>query len=132
MTDPGGETFSFVNYAWDVAAGLELAADLPVRPFAVRSALQLLPLIYVDEEHAAGADLSVPLLAAPFRPADSILVIDGWHRIWRAHHTGVAELPCRVLTEEQEARVRLYGGDKGAPDRAARRARLLEERMGRG
>jgi hypothetical protein len=124
------DTFTFGPYAWDVTAALAVAALLgvPERPFLVESALQLLPFVHVDRDHAAGVDLAEPLLAVPFRPVRSPLVIDGWHRIWRAHRDGVAELPCRLLTGPQEFKVRLYGGDKGQPDRAARRARLLEER----
>lgn len=121
------DTFTFATYTWDVSAALELAAPLEVRPFVVRTALQLLPFVHVDETHARTVPLTEPIILVPFRPVGSPLPIDGWHRLWRAHAEGVTELPCQVLTEAQEARVRLYGGPKGQPDRAARRARLLEE-----
>lgn len=122
------DTFSFLTYVWDVTAAAALAADLPVVPFTVRSALPLLPFIYVEGEHAQTVDLAEPILAVYLKEVDSPLVIDGWHRLWRAAATGVETLPCKMLTEAQEAQVRLHGGAKGVPDRAARRARLLEER----
>jgi hypothetical protein len=63
--------------------------------------------VIVDEEHAMSevTDLSVPLIAADL--GDQYLVIDGWHRIYKAYHTGVASLPCRVLTEAETNRCEL-------------------------
>lgn len=123
--------FSFLTYTWDVTAAAALATDLPVQPFTVRSAFQVLPFVRVDEEHAKGVDLSLPLLTVHLKEVDSAFVIDGWHRLHRAAKEGVESLPCKLLTDAQERQVRLHGGDKGLPDRAARRARLLEERGGR-
>jgi hypothetical protein len=117
MTSDGHarDTFTFLSYTWDVTAAAREAASEPVRTFEVRSALQLLPFIRVDEAHAATVDLAEPVLLAYVKEVGSALVIDGWHRVWRAWDQGVRELPCRLLTEEQEARVRLYGGAKGRP-----------------
>jgi hypothetical protein len=129
--DEGRDTFTFLTYTWDVTAAARLAAEEPVRTFEVQSALQLLPFVRVDQAHAATVDLTEPVLLAYLKEVGSPLVIDGWHRVWRAWDTGVRTLPCRLLTETQEAQVRLYGGDKGLPPRAARRARLLEERGAR-
>jgi len=123
--------FSFLTYTWDVTAAAALAAGLPVQPFTVQSAFQLLPFIRVDREHAKTVDLEEPLLAVYLKELDSPFVIDGWHRLARAGAEGVTTLPCRLLTADQERQVRLHGGTKGQPDRAARRARLLEERGGR-
>lgn len=106
-TSEGREIFTFLGHRWDVTAAAALAADLPVRTFEVQSALQLLPFVRVDQEHAATVDLAEPVLIAYVKEADSALVIDGWHRVWRAWDEGVRLLPCRLLTEEQEARVRL-------------------------
>lgn len=127
----GHDYFTFLSYTWDVTAAADLAAGLPVQPFVVKSAFHLLPFIHVDQEHALTVDLEEPLLAVYLKEVDSPLVIDGWHRVARAAKEGVTELPCWLLTADQERRVRLYGGDKGHPDRAARRARLMEERGGR-
>lgn len=60
--------------------------------------------VIVDEDHAMSdaTDLSVPLIAADL--GDQFLVIDGWHRIYKAYHTGVGSLPSRVLTREETRR----------------------------
>jgi hypothetical protein len=129
------DTFSFGQYAWDVTAAAAVAAELPVRTFEVQSALQVLPFIRVDKAHAATVDLKDPVLMVYVKELDSTLIIDGWHRVWRAWDQGVRELPCKLLTEAQEAQVRLCGADdwleKRLSGRAARRARLMEERHGR-
>ncbi len=54
----------------------------------------------IDESHAAKADLSVPILFVPFHDGTSVLV-DGWHRLWRAVSEGVEFLPCYELTPEE-------------------------------
>lgn len=135
MTDTDRDEFTFLTHTWDVTAAVALADGLEARSFVVASAAHLLPLIRVDREYAAGADLSVPLVVVPFRLAPgqvSPLVIDGWHRLWRAQAEGVSHLPCKVLTQAQEKQVRLEGGSRGRPDaRAARRAALARERYGR-
>lgn len=129
--DEGRDMFSFLSYTWDVTAALELAAGLPLQRFTVQSAFQLLPFIRVDREYARTVDLTVPLLAVHLKEVDSAFVIDGWHRVTRAGLEGVETLPCKLLTADQERQVRVHGGDKGPPDRGARRARLMEERRGR-
>lgn len=57
--------------------------------------------VLVDEEKAMGldTDLTEPLIAADL--GDHFLVIDGWHRIYKAFHTGISTLPCRVLTPQE-------------------------------
>jgi len=40
---------------------------------------------------------------------------DGWHRLAKARHHGVTDLPVIVLDEQQEYQVRIWGGDKGLP-----------------
>jgi hypothetical protein len=54
----------------------------------------------IDENHAAKADLSRPILFVPFHDGTSVLV-DGWHRLWRAVSEGVESLPCYELTPEE-------------------------------
>lgn len=48
-----------------------------------------------------GTDLSQPVIIATLTPAGqppAALLIDGTHRLYKAHALGVAELPCWVLT----------------------------------
>lgn len=118
------EHFQFMQYSWDVSAAAERAAGLPVGTLEVDSCRSVLPWVCVDQEHAATVDLEVPLLAVRVKDMDDLLiVIDGWHRLTRAVKEGRAELPCRVLGEEDEFAVRLTGGRKGLPRREGRRRR---------
>lgn len=72
----------------------------------------MLFLVHINEAHAATVDLTKPLIAAPIEDA-GYLVIDGWHRVWKARNLGVETLPVHYLTAEEERLIRLYGGDKG-------------------
>ncbi|MFG2042198.1 hypothetical protein [Dactylosporangium sp. NPDC048998] len=108
--DPHGEweVFRFLAWAWDVTAGNALAADYPVRQADVTVLAGIAQLIGVNQDRAEVADLSRPLLIAPI-PGAGLFVIDGWHRITRALAEHVTHLPARVLTEADEARIRLRG-----------------------
>lgn len=54
----------------------------------------------IDESYAAKADLSRPILFVPFHDGTSVLV-DGWHRLWRAVSEQVEFLPFYELTPEE-------------------------------
>ncbi|MGI5238738.1 hypothetical protein [Dactylosporangium sp. CA-139066] len=108
--DPQGdrEVFRFLAWAWDVTAGNAIAADYPVRRTDITVLAGIAPLIGVNQARAAAADLSRPLLIAPISGTGPF-VIDGWHRITRALADHITHLPARVLTEADEARIRLRG-----------------------
>jgi hypothetical protein len=108
--DHGGlrEVFHFLTWAWDVTAGQALVADRPIHRVDITGLGGLVQLIGVDPRHAATADLARPLLIAPI-PDGTLLVIDGWHRITRALAEQVTHLPARLLTNTDEARIRLRG-----------------------
>lgn len=79
--------------------------------------------ISVDEKRAMGPDidLSVPVIVVRFPEwmGGCHMVIDGWHRIFRAHKEKIEYLPAHILSPEQEAAVRI------SPDKrdSARRER---------
>ncbi len=52
----------------------------------------------LNEIHALGRDLRLPLLFVPFR--ESHQLIDGWHRLFKAAATGVDVLPAYCLSQE--------------------------------
>ncbi|MBM7771748.1 hypothetical protein JOD54_001952 [Actinokineospora baliensis] len=82
----------------------------PLLPDPVRGGTSL---VHVDTVYAMGRDLSVPLIVAPLEPLDGIdmgnLVIDGWHRVYKALAEGRTTLPAYFLTAdtEREARFRV-------------------------
>lgn len=56
-------------------------------------------LIHINTKYAMTdeVDITVPLLIAQLNPTKS-MVINGWHRIYKAHKLGVATLPAFVLS----------------------------------
>lgn len=56
-------------------------------------------------------DLSVPIIVAPIAPEsgqdNGSIVIDGWHRIYRARREGRDTLPALLLTPETERTARI-------------------------
>jgi DNA repair protein RadC len=91
--------------AWDVTAGLRIAADgRPTVPFNLREldlTIERIETLYqgIDSNYAMSTNLSRPLLYIPFFGA--ILVIDGWHRMWKAANLGIPELSVWRLNKEE-------------------------------
>lgn len=91
--------------AWDVTRGNEIAADgrepllfsLEEQGVTVEKIAALYPDI--DQAYAMTTDLSRPLLFIPF--FGEVLLIDGFHRLWRAARTGIPVLPIYLLSEEE-------------------------------
>jgi hypothetical protein len=101
-------------YAWDVTAALQRAETLPVQRLDAAPLFPWLSVIGIDAVHAAEVDLDRPILVARVADMDGVsLVIDGWHRLFRARLEGLTHLPCHVLDERQEFEIRVFGGRKG-------------------
>jgi hypothetical protein len=112
-----GETeyLQFLAYRWDVTAAQAMAETMPVRRLDPRLWFPLLSAVTVDEEYVRRADLSRPLILVKVRELQGSLIIDGWHRLARARAEGVGDLPFVRLDEDQEFRVRIFGGTKRPP-----------------
>lgn len=108
--EDGSETFVFARWSWDVVRALEVTrgrVDMQLPPAAFTQMAGL--LVRVDREYAwnADLDLSVPVVLAPMPAATSgLLLVDGWHRLVRAHMLRRLSLPASVLTEEESLSVR--------------------------
>lgn len=76
----------------------------------------------IDFMHAMQSDTTRPIIAIqhpslafyPYRGGPNLiaeypplLVVDGWHRLYKAIMQGMPELPAIILTSEQEARFRV-------------------------
>ena len=122
-----GMTLDGTWYKWDVTRACELldARQAPVEPF--RPADFAITPEHIRERypdldigHASqltDEDLERPLLLVPLRGRHQL--IDGWHRLYRAVTAGIAELPARVLTDEEAQavlmeRARPVGREAGA------------------
>lgn len=89
--------------------GLDVAVGLAALPGGA------VPLVRVevDREHAMGTDLGQPVLlvdlGTPERP--SRMLVDGWHRVFKARSQGVTELPGLLVgpVTERAARIPLWG-----------------------
>ncbi|WP_345486058.1 hypothetical protein, partial [Planotetraspora phitsanulokensis] len=95
------ETFHFLAYGWDVTEAERITAGRPTIDISVEQAAMWFHLIRIDKAHAATVDLTKPTLIVPVKDAGHI-PIDGWHRFWKAHEKGLATLPARLLTSEEE------------------------------
>ena len=128
MTHATCQTFSFLTRRWCITRALELitsgpnAAHLVERaditrldPFlpSTKPTLGYVKLLEfpVDPTHAATVDLTTPIVVARLLSAagDDLgaMVIDGWHRIYRARAEGLTHLPAHVLTADTERAARI-------------------------
>jgi hypothetical protein len=70
----------------------------------------MLPLIRIAPEHAMTTDIAKPLTIAPL-PSEAqytgAIVIDGWHRVYRALRENRTHLPMYLISPatEQAARI---------------------------
>jgi len=119
--------FRFGGWIFDIDRAQALLSErprepkpLPVMPWVRQFGLDLLdepgrvPILGVgpgfDRDYAMTTDLSQPLIVATLRTSDhghSPLLIDGTHRLYRAYHEDVAELPSYVLDVAESLEVRL-------------------------
>lgn len=121
------QVFFFAAYRWCITHALELITADPEAATLIEEAEitglgQFLPIepdepgsvalirVEVDTEYAMSTDLTKPLLVAPLeaggQPAGAV-VIDGWHRVYRALREGRTHLPALLLTTEAERTCRV-------------------------
>lgn len=106
------EMFVMLGWAWDIDTATVLASRHRPHHGDLRVLAWARPVIRIDPDHAAHADLSRPLLAVPVPDRYTPLVVDGWHRIHRAVTTGVTALPVILLDENEERACRIRGGGR--------------------
>jgi len=105
-----GEVYQFVVTTFDIDTALKIIGDREPAMIDIKGIVGALPFNRIDKEHAATVDLTKPLLIADIASTDKearakgdpvYMPIDGWHRIYKAHNTGVTELPAVFLTREE-------------------------------
>ncbi|WP_157254888.1 ParB N-terminal domain-containing protein [Nonomuraea typhae] len=107
------EFFQMMAWRWDITIAKKLTEGrAPEGRIEPREWAGMLQLVSINREHAAQTDVSVPLIVATV-PNGGMLIIDGWHRLYKALTTGVSELSAVVLTAEEELACRMHGGEKG-------------------
>ncbi|HKR81476.1 MAG TPA: hypothetical protein VJR27_00550 [Candidatus Saccharimonadales bacterium] len=121
------QLFLFGPWSFDVDQAQAVIAErprsthtLPVEPWARAYGLDELdnpntasligPGPSFDRRYAMTTDLAEPVMVAVLRDQESgqdcPLLIDGTHRLYRAHQEGIAELPAYVLTVEESLAIR--------------------------
>jgi len=104
------EWFEWGPYRYDIARAKDEAAarDHERGTISVDSWAAMLGVMRIDEQHVPTRPLAEPLLVVRLGGADGPpMVIDGWHRIAKAHDTGVPSLPAILIDEAAEAAARL-------------------------
>ncbi len=118
-----GETFSFTDedgtdYVWSVTQAKEIIAASGVMPedfnlagqgISAEHLLARYPSLSVEK--AAEANLSEPVIFIAFKGEN--LLIDGWHRMYKAVSKSAPAIPCYVLTEEEAEGVLVSKTPKG-------------------
>lgn len=125
--DQPAQWFRFGLWLFDVDRAQALLDErprepepLPVMPWVRQFGLDLLdepdrvPIVGIgpdfDREYAMTTDLTQPLIMATLHlpgSGNSSLLIDGTHRLYRAHHEDIAELPAYVLSVAESLAIRL-------------------------
>lgn len=107
-----GETYTFLATRWDVEKAhlmVEAGDILDDGPLRVDSVRGLLGLHRVNEEYAAKLteeDLERPVIIAKQmtnedEPEEFMMLIDGWHRIWKANELGLDTVPAVLVDGEK-------------------------------
>ncbi|SDC25328.1 hypothetical protein [Actinokineospora iranica] len=113
-THIGCHVFTFGTDRWCVTLAQELIAADPTaaepHPHVGIGDLGVFlgGLVRIDPDHAMTRDLSLPLLIAPLPIGQGSVhvLIDGWHRVYRALSEGLTDLPAYVLTAATEQAAR--------------------------
>lgn len=101
---PGDEMLGGFPFNWNVSRALEwIQENLDVVELSVVKIGPAGPGVdsaNLDEDFLQQADLTKPLIMVRMRP-EFFRLIDGNHRVAKARHQGIAELPAYYLTPEQ-------------------------------
>lgn len=115
--------FHFGPWTFNVRRGLLIAerprrlSRLPVEPWArwyglPDGSFPIFGPYEIDTAYAMATDLTAPVLVATMqnkRGEPFPLLIDGLHRVYRAHVEQIAQLPAHVLTAQETGAIREDG-----------------------
>ena len=101
------EVFRLMGKAWDVEAGLAIVKEqnIPLEEFAVDDLASLLGFVRINKEHAQGVDLNKPVLLIMVE--GSLVLIDGYHRTYKAKQKNIKTLKGYVLEEDQAESIKV-------------------------
>ena len=105
-----GETFEWGAYLYDIGRAKREAAARDHERVMIRVAswASLLGVMRIDPTHVPTRPLDEPVLVVRLGDhPETSMVIDGWHRIAKAHAAGIEGLPGILLDAEAEIAARL-------------------------
>ena len=143
--DQPSQWFLFGPWAFDITAATAIIRDepretvtLPVVPWARAYGLDRVPGTHTgtipllgpgpgfDAGYAMTTDLTRPVIIATVHgtaPGERLaLLIDGTHRLYKAHATGAAQLPAWVLTPAETLAIRAPRGSRAIRRAGTRRS----------
>lgn len=106
-----GNFFQFIHAMWDVGHALLISEALPTIDADVSGMFGTLTMIRIDTEYAmTKTDLTQPLIIVRLRDPDDgtdlgPMLIDGWHRLYRAAKEDRPVLPAKILEGPDAAAV---------------------------
>jgi hypothetical protein len=109
--EPRAEIFEWGAYRYDIARAKTEAAARPHERamIPVASWATMLGVMRIDPHHVPTRPLDEPLVLVRLGDhPETVMIIDGWHRIAKAHAAGIERLPGMLLdaTAERAARLR--------------------------
>ncbi|KKN32743.1 hypothetical protein LCGC14_0810870 [marine sediment metagenome] len=106
-----GQTFHFLGFVWNIDPALEMVKRrAPNVNLYVPHWVALLGMIETNKAWATNVDLSSPVILVPLPDGIGDLIIDGWHRVLKAHVEEKDYLRAHLLSY-QEAREVCIEGD---------------------
>jgi hypothetical protein len=106
------ERFQILFHAFDVTRALELVDTTKITEVPIETLRGWFPMIWIDEEHARKSDPDKPGLMAWIKDDENgkvPMLIDGWHRAYKAHLKGRDHFCAHLLTVEQSNACLLSG-----------------------
>ena len=103
------EIFYFLSSVWNITKAQELikAGAGTEKTINVKEAAENLGLLVIDKEHAETVDLTKPLIGIIHETEKYLLIIDGWHRIYKAYTKNIKTLSCIVLDVADSKKVKV-------------------------
>ncbi|MNV59435.1 hypothetical protein D3C71_1518590 [compost metagenome] len=96
--------FRLVGYTWDVGAILDFIEDnqddVEMQTLDPNMFNNIIGFIDIDEKHADTKDINLPGIIVEYK-RNVHMLIDGWHRTWKAKKEG-QQMRYYILSYEQQ------------------------------
>ena len=105
-----GQTFHFLGFVWDIDPAREMVRRRATNTnLYVPHWVALLGMVETNKEWASQVDLAEPVLVVPLPDGIGDLVIDGWHRLLKAHIEKKDYLRAHTLSYQEAKEICIQG-----------------------